>query len=464
MPAPVFDAFHLPASLAAPRIADGRPAGDGGLTLRLPQVDADLLQSTLAALRQAGHTLRRRPVADIVATLDAAGRRFAADGADRTTAMAWLPAVTGFSPPMVALALDWVAGLLQAPVLQALLQRELGDPRLLDGLQARTDAPGRTRAHGPQLTALVLSGNVPGVPAWSLASALLLKSPCLAKTAHDEPVFAVLLARAVAAVDPALGDALAVLPWRGGDPALEAVVLAQADALVTYGGDDALDSLRRRTPASTRFVGYGHKLSFAVVDSAAATRDDTAASAARDVAMFDQQGCVSPHVVYVEGDADTALAFAHRMAHALQALQQQLPRGRITVGEAAAIQRLRGQHELRSALDRRCALLCSPGGTDWTVLVDHDPVFEASCLNRTVRVKPLPDLNALPAAVQGITRWLQTVGVAVAPQRLAALAEALSALGATRLCALGSMAEPPAHWRHDGRPSLLDLVRWTDTP
>lgn len=180
--------------------------------------------------------------------------------------------------------------------------------------------------------------------------------------------------------------------------------------------------------------------------------------------MFDQQGCVSPHVVYVEGDADTALAFAHRMAHALQALQQQLPRGRITVGEAAAIKRLRGQHELRSALDRRCALLCSPGGTDWTVLVDHDPVFEASCLNRTVRVKPLPDLNALPAAVQGITRWLQSVGVAVAPQRLAALAEALSALGATRLCALGSMAEPPAHWRHDGRPSLLDLVRWTDTP
>ena len=34
--------------------------------------------------------------------------------------------------------------------------------------------------------------------------------------------------------------------------------------------------------------------------------------------------------------------------------------------------------------------------------------------------------------------------------------------GATRICAIGQMQNPPLTWRHDGRPSLGDLVTWTD--
>ena len=34
--------------------------------------------------------------------------------------------------------------------------------------------------------------------------------------------------------------------------------------------------------------------------------------------------------------------------------------------------------------------------------------------------------------------------------------------GVARVCRLGLMQEPPLAWRHDGRPALGDLVRWTD--
>ena len=49
-------------------------------------------------------------------------------------------------------------------------------------------------------------------------------------------------------------------------------------------------------------------------------------------------------------------------------------------------------------------------------------------------------------------------------QRLAEqqLAERLGAAGATRLCALGQMTAPEAGWHHDGRFSLLDLVRMVE--
>jgi hypothetical protein len=306
---------------------------------------------------------------------------------------------------------------------------------------------------------------VPGVPALSLASALLVKSPCLAKAARDEPVFPALFAQALAKVDAELGRAVVALNWRGGDVAIETALLQGADALVVYGGDSTLDSLRRRTPASTTFIGYGHKLSFAVVGREAQAVDRigaTARLAARDVSMFDQQGCLSPHLVYVEGDGEAAQVFAQALAIEMSRFEAEVPRGRIDVGEAAAIQRLRGIYELRSTVEPGVAVQASAGSTAWTVLTDPDPRFEASCLNRTVRVKPLTDLDALPAQVQDIRQWLQSVGVALPAERLAPLAEALGARGITRICPLGSMAEPSADWHHDGRANLLDLVRWLD--
>jgi hypothetical protein len=58
--------------------------------------------------------------------------------------------------------------------------------------------------------------------------------------------------------------------------------------------------------------------------------------------------------------------------------------------------------------------------------------------------------------------FLQTVGIAAAPEELHALAEPLGRAGATRICALGRMTAPEAGWHHDGRYSLLDLVRMVE--
>ena len=42
------------------------------------------------------------------------------------------------------------------------------------------------------------------------------------------------------------------------------------------------------------------------------------------------------------------------------------------------------------------------------------------------------------------------------------LAQALGDAGVTRICAIGAMTSPEAGWHHDGRFSLLDLVRMVD--
>ena len=58
--------------------------------------------------------------------------------------------------------------------------------------------------------------------------------------------------------------------------------------------------------------------------------------------------------------------------------------------------------------------------------------------------------------------YLQTVGLAAAPEELLQLGERLGQAGVTRICALGAMTSPEAGWHHDGRFSLLDLVRMVD--
>ena len=48
-----------------------------------------------------------------------------------------------------------------------------------------------------------------------------------------------------------------------------AAVYAQADTVLAYGGNDALDEIRRQLPVTTRFLPYGHKLGFGAIGTAA---------------------------------------------------------------------------------------------------------------------------------------------------------------------------------------------------
>ncbi|MDQ7861272.1 acyl-CoA reductase [Peribacillus frigoritolerans] len=84
---------------------------------------------------------------------------------------------------------------------------------------------------------------------------------------------------------------------KGGDEERETCILEQSDVVVGYGGNASLQSLQSQTPITTRFLAYGHKISFGLIsrfslDSQKAF--ETARQAALDVIRYDQQGCYSP--------------------------------------------------------------------------------------------------------------------------------------------------------------------------
>jgi hypothetical protein len=465
----VIDAFHLPA-IPHPRTntwAYGR--GEDAFEVRVPRLSPVDLRRQVEALAAArDRHLAHRPVAQIVGVIDGVAARFL-DPADplRRAAERALPAVTSYSPAMIRLVLDRMAADWRAPRLRELLRAEFGDPRVLDGFVAAPRAHGQHAAFGPRLSVHVFSGNVPGVAVTSVIRSLLVKSATLGKAAVGEPLLAALFARGIAEADAELGACLAVTYWAGGDEMMERAALEPADAVIVYGGAEAVAAIRARTPVTARFLGYGPKVSFGVVARGALADGDAAREAARgaalDASTFDQQGCVSPHLFYAEeGGAVSPEAWTGMLAEAMAATEAELPRGVLAPGESSAIRQLRGEAEFMEAGGGGLRLHASAEGTAWTVVYDPRPDFTASCLNRVVRVKPVARLDEVPALVERFAPVLQTVGVAGAPAETRALALALGRIGASRFAPLGRMAWPPPWWNHDGRPPLRDLVRWVD--
>lgn len=467
----VLDGFFLP-QLTGAELAGldwtTRELGSG-TTLRFPVLTPQLVDLLADRLLEAqAAALADRPVMELVEVLGrAVARWYDPAHPGRRLAERLIPEITGYAPEMVRRGLKEHLRTFRTDRLLRFVAQDFDNPLVLDDFQPNR-AGGRSRAYGPRLTTQVFAGNVPGLPAWNLVCTLLVKSATLGKSASGEPLFPVLFARSIAEEDPALGRCLAITHWPGGDEELEAAAFARSDAVTVTGGAGTVQSVAGRLPAGMPFVAYGHKVSFAVVgrEALALTRyADTARRAARDVSQYDQQGCLSPHVLFVEdGGAVDPRTFAAALAAEMARYDRGRPRARLELADSAAIERVRAQYEFRSYdEDADVALFTSPHGTAWTVVYDGAPdSFELSPLNRVVRVHPVAGIADVEARVAWLRDHVQSVGVACAPERLPDWARVLGRCGVDRICAVGQMPDPAAGWHHDGVGSLAALVRWVD--
>ena len=456
---------HLPGIDAAQLHWQDLPGLDlgPGHRLQVPVPTPEQLQALCAHLRGPGRqALRALRVQDIIEAIDATIHVLLDPASEEhRTLLDWLPRVTGFSAEMVRVNLNATLRTYRAPQLQRFIAEDFGSAEMLDGFMPRPTG-GLTHAEGASLLSHVWAGNVPGLPLWSLVSGLLVKSGNLGKVSAGEPVLASVFAQTLARVSPVLGDAVAVLWWDRQNQALAQTAWAASEVVLAFGGDAALAELQQQMPPGVRFLPHGHKISFGAVgrEALSATRAPRIARlAAEDVVRHEQQGCYSPQVFYVErGGQVTPQEWAERLAAELQQLGTRFVCPQPSLAEAAQIAQWRSQFEW----DAQVTLIGQPEHS-WCVVCHTEPIALApGPLQRCVQVVAIDALENLPQRVQGRRHHLQSVGLAVAPERLQPLALRLAECGVTRLCALGQMPLPAAGWHNDGRPSLLDLVNLID--
>ncbi len=435
----------------------------GGVAMERPDTTPALALSTTGALAAARPALAALSTDAILRAIDATIAAWIAPGSpERRAAEAAYHVAAGVHPASAPFGplLDGLRG----PAIRDWVRAEIRPAEALDRLTPAADGVA-VRAAGPALAFHVLPGNVPLVWLPGVIACLVMRTPCLLKPASADPLTAPLFCAHLASRLPELGDALAALPWAGGDEAIEREVLAAADAVIAFGGGIATGSILRRARPDAVLIAHGPATAAGVIGRefmAPGKLEPLLAACARDALLYDGRGCLTLAELYLEpGGLLTPAEAAPLVAAALERATGLWPAGRADRDAAALTRTWRARVTARRIAGHASRCLAASRDLDWTVLYDDDlPPIDAGLI-RTLRVRSIRDAADLPAALAGRATPVHAVALGLPEPRRRAVSAALGGTGVTRVCAPGALQAPPVTWANGGASPFARLLRWT---
>lgn len=430
-------------------------------------LDAGDIGRICALAREKQRSLERLPLSRLLDVLDAAARRWRDPQYEgRRKALEVMPGIVGFHPSMVERAIDALCDVLSRPSMEKKIRFDLGHRDVLDGWRYVSAYGGYLRAQAVGLVLHVSAGNVFVSGVDSLAHGLVTRNASLLKISRVDPVFPLLFARSLTEVDEtgAVAEAFAVLSFRGGETEVEQALKREVDGIAVWGGESAVRAWSADLPLRVRLLGYGPKVSFSVLTSAALASSDLAAvcdAMALDVALWEQRACSSPQTVFVESN-DGGGQFRELLAglaKAFERVARVLPPGELGFDEKVEILRHRELARMGQVFGESL-LLASEASSDYTIIVREDGRLETSSGNRVLFVKPFRDLGEVLGQVEAHRGLVQSAGLLAAPGEALDIASALVRVGVDRITDLGKMGQGRIGSPHDGTFQLQGLVRW----
>jgi Acyl-CoA reductase (LuxC) len=304
----------------------------------------------------------------------------------------------------------------------------------------------------------IMPANVPGAGMHELAATLISGAAAIVKTSHREPVFFREFAQTLRKIDPTIGSQLEVTTFGRKRADLTRLMNEECDFIVALGDDASLAHLT----GAARLFGFGSRTSGALISLATpANLPILAAAIARDVTLFEQQGCLSPHHIFIEdGDDVSARDFARFLADALTSLAATLSPAKLSFHTAAAIRRLRERARWRGIGAHRVELF---EGADvaWTVVFDPSARFTISPGYRTVTVSLIRDGDDFASRLAPVAGRLEAFALAAPAPSRARFLDVLAGAGVTYVCDPGKMQSPPPNWPHGGG-AFLDFMAARD--
>jgi hypothetical protein len=429
--------FHLPGF----ELATARWTRLADTTLEIPQLDAGAVAGVWHTLADAAAGWRERTLGERAQRLAAVAAALRSRGPGAWSE--WLARSAGLSVEGLAAAWDVTFAPYDLAGLLELLRAEGLDP------ERRGDAD------WPRRIAHVLAGNVLPPTFAMLVRGWLLGAAQWLRPAGREPLFAAALAAQLRDVAPELVSTFAVLWWPHGAET-EAAVLAAAEVVTAQGDDASVAALRARTPAvssGARFCGYGDRWSVALLSRDALTPAN-AAGVARDVALFDQQGCLSPSLILAE-ECAALEEWCAALGRGLAAEERQQPRGPRSDVEQAGLRLWRESMRLGIALGTVRGFWESQGSTAWAcALLAAGSALPEAALDRHIAVLPFATDAACSVALGARVERLQGVAADLRGWEPARSTALLTLLAPTRIAPPGALQFAPPAWRQDHRAPL----------
>eukprot|EP00913_Durusdinium_trenchii_P013368 g12549.t1 len=364
----------------------------------------------------------------------------------------------GRKAPTIAIeaALQNLALSLSGDALGAELDRELGRHDLLERWQPDEDHVGHIRGFPLGVVAQVLAGNVFLNGIVGLAQCLLTRNAALLKISSRDTGLTALFVESLREADTEgiVSPAVAVCSWSSERDELNQVLRDEADGIVVWGGEAAIGGY----PANRcrgHVIHYGPRLGIGFVLNGVAI-DETLPQLAWDVALWEQQACSSPRVLFVEqGEDDFPRQIAAGLSDALTKIAAQLTPRELTLDDKSEVLSVR---EL-ACWNESAEVFSAAGRMDHSVLLCTEPPREIPVGNRTVCVVPIAGLHEVEALLTPYRRGLQTAVLAAPADRWPEAATVLAQSGITQIAAAGSASSRFLGLPHEGEFALRRLIK-----
>jgi hypothetical protein len=323
--------------------------------------------------------------------------------------------------------------------------------------------PGETAEEREQILPLgvllhIAAGNADGLPAFSVVEGLLTGNINILKLPAEEGGFSVSLLRELIRIEPALTEYIYVFDYSSKDIVHMQKLVDVADAVVIWGGDQAVSSLRAMVPANVRLIEWGHKVSFAYVTKEGMGKQTLLRGIAENIAQTSQLLCSSVQGIYVDTQN---MAIVHDFCEEfLPVLDDVLETQPLNMGPGIRSQRA---YALRNAaLETLYDGSVIYRGKYGSLQAFSDTVLEPSIQFGNAWVRPLPK-ERITAVLRPYKSFLQTVGLACGEAERPRLEESFLRTGVVRVCPPGRMSFSYAGAPHDGEYPLRRYTKIAST-
>ena len=413
----------------------GELCEDRELPRLLERLEADCLETI------AGQSIDRETV---VAACDALARRVEAGDYDSVLQ----PFLTAFSidPARFREALF----LFKREALSYKLAVELGSEDLPD-LTPPGRAPIRRRRMPLGVLFHMAAGNVDGLPAYSVVEGLLAGNVNILKLPAQDRGASLLLLRELVRLEPRLRDFVYVFDVPSTDLQSLERFAKIADAVVVWGGDEAVRAARTLAGPDTALICWGHKLSFAY--AVPPVSDGDLEALADHICATGQLLCSSCQGIFLDtGDMGEVYALAERLFPILQAAARRHPPADPALRARATLELYARELEADSGGQR----IYRGGGVSVTAAPDSR--LELGLLAGNCWVKPLPRDQIVPR-LKPRKGCLQTAGLLCPEGEREALSALLARAGVVRVTGPGDMSRTVPGEAHDGTYPLAAYTR-----
>ena len=295
----------------------------------------------------------------------------------------------------------------------------------------------------------ITAGNVDGLPFVSLLEGLLTGNINIVKLPKEEGGITVALLQELFKIEPALCEYVYVFDYSSKDIAAMKKLAQAADAVVVWGGDEAVRAVRALASPNTKIVEWGHKISFAYVTKSGANDSGALAKLARSICLTNQLFCSSCQGVFLDtDDIGDIYGFCASFLPVLDKAASEIPLS-FGAAERLFIQAKITLDIYHQRIENRDTQNRVFTGERCSIAACQDSRLEPSIMYRNIWVKPLKKEDVL-RLLRPYKGYLQTAALICGEHEHGGLARLLTRAGIVKVSDGFEMSNYAFGEAHDG--------------